>query len=461
VAWWPFEGNGLDIINGNSLTLVGNPAFVLGEVGQALSFDGSDDAAFAAPSASLNVGTGVGLTLEGWINPTDPSQLQPLLEWNDNLGNIGAHLWMSVDTAAAGDGIGDLFANLVDTSGNSHQVRTAADLLNVNTWQHIALTYDNATGQAVLYYNGVAAGQSSVGSFTPQTSFPLYFGLRPSGFFSGIRFSGAQDEISLYDRALSASEIQSIFTQGAAGKCGTSVPPPTMPPHCTPPGIAAWWPFDGNALDAISGSPLSLLGSPVFVPGEVSQALRFDGVDDSAAAAASAALDIGAARGLTIEGWINPADLSQLRPVLEWNDNKGNIGAHLWVSVDTAAPGDGIQDLFANLVDTSGNSHQIRTSAGLLQINQWQHIGITYNKVTGQAVLYHNGAAAAQANLGSFTPQTSFPLAFGLRPSGPFSGIRFFGAEDEISLYSRALGAGEIRHIFNQGAAGKCGSAGP
>src|SRR5262249_36227884 len=149
---------------------------------------------------------------------------------------------------------------------------------------------------------------------------------------------------------------------------------------------------------------------------------------DSGTAPASAALDIGAASGLTIEGWINPADLSQLRPLLEWNDNQGNIGAHLWVSVDTATPGDGIADLFANLVDTSGNSHQVRTPGGQLKVNEWQHIALTYQKATGRAILYYNGVVAAQASLGSFTPQTGFPLYFGLRPSGAFGGIRFAGA---------------------------------
>ena len=47
--------------------------------------------------------------------------------------------------------------------------------------------------------------------------------------------------------------------------------------------------------------------------------------------------------------------------------------------------------------------------------NVFQHVALTYDKTTGVAVLYRNGVVVATANLGVFTPQTSFDLYLGKR----------------------------------------------
>ena len=47
---------------------------------------------------------------------------------------------------------------------------------------------------------------------------------RTSSATSGLRFWGSMDEVSLYDRALAASEIQAIFNAGSAGKCKPTGP---------------------------------------------------------------------------------------------------------------------------------------------------------------------------------------------------------------------------------------------
>jgi hypothetical protein len=55
------------------------------------------------------------------------------------------------------------------------------------------------------------------GSFTPQTSFNFYLGARPSGYGQGTNFNGLMDEPSVYNRALSDSEIQAIYNDGIGG----------------------------------------------------------------------------------------------------------------------------------------------------------------------------------------------------------------------------------------------------
>jgi hypothetical protein len=223
-SWWAAEGNGNDSAGTNTAILQA-VAFGAGEVGQAFSFNGVSAYARVPASSNLNAGQGTGLTIEAWINPASPGDIRPVFEWNNNSGQLsgtGVQLWLSVN------GAGELHANVLDTAGNNHNLGSANGVMTANNFQHIALTYDKTTGVAVLYRNGVAMATQTMGSFTPQTSFDLYMGVRPSGSFSGLYFQGMLDEVSLYNRALTAAEIQSIYNAGAGGKCSLTPTPPSI-----------------------------------------------------------------------------------------------------------------------------------------------------------------------------------------------------------------------------------------
>jgi hypothetical protein len=220
MGWWPLDGSGADIIGNNSATLIGNPAFGAGKVNQAMLADGVDDEARMPASPTLNVGDGPGLSIEAWINPTEITVEHPIVEWN-NHSIAGAHFWISVG-GAVGTGPGSLYANLVDTDNNSHIISTEPGLITTGAWQHVAITYDKPSGQAALYLNGVLVAQRNLGTFDAQTTYDLFFGRRIAlpGFERW--FAGGMDEISLYNRALAAAEIASIYNAGSVGKCRPS-----------------------------------------------------------------------------------------------------------------------------------------------------------------------------------------------------------------------------------------------
>jgi choice-of-anchor C domain-containing protein len=212
-GWWPLQGGAGDIIGTNAGVISGLATFATGQVGDGMVFDGVNNNVRVPAEVSLNVGAGPGLTLELWAKPTDAGTLQPLLEWNNN-GAIGTYLWI----AASGNGALD--ANLIDANGVEHPMNAPLNTVVSGAWQHFALTYDRTNGIAKLYRNGVMVLQRELGSFTPQTSWDLFFGSRGS-----YRFKGIMDEVSLYSRALTAAEIESIFTAGAAGKCVSASAP--------------------------------------------------------------------------------------------------------------------------------------------------------------------------------------------------------------------------------------------
>ena len=221
VGWWAGEGNANDSTGANNGVLEGGVTFVPGEVGEAFSFNGVDADVRIPANSTLNVGTGVGLTVEAWIRPADVSRARPIVEWNSVEGAVpyGVHFWTS-EPSPFGAGPGCLYANLIDASGGgNHSFSSAGDLLTTSAFQHVALTYDKTSGVATIYLNGSAVAVQDLGSFTPQTSSDLYLGYRPAGAPAGTRYVGQEDEVSLYSRALSAAEIQAIYAAGSSGKC--------------------------------------------------------------------------------------------------------------------------------------------------------------------------------------------------------------------------------------------------
>ena len=229
VAWWPGQGNATDIIGGNNGTLVNGTSFTNGEVGSAFDLAGGQYVvANPATPSSLDVGQGSGLTFEEWINPTTVTAEELLFEYERALGTPNGSD-VGVTFAIHADSGGILFANVLDTNDVAHNFYTPPGLLVPGVWQHIALTYDKASGVGVLYINGTGVTVTNLGSFTPHTSFTNFLMGARTTFNStanpGAQYTGLLDEISVYNRALSSNEIAAIYHAGSAGKCTTPVAP--------------------------------------------------------------------------------------------------------------------------------------------------------------------------------------------------------------------------------------------
>ena len=219
VGWWPGELDGLDAVGYQNGVLENGLTFAAGEVSQAFLFNTPDADLHVLASAVLDVGVGSGFTLEVWINPSDVEQTHPLLEWND--GTFwGVHFHIAPGQPFNDNpGPGELYANIVDSGGGWHQLSSPGGTVLSNVFQHVALTYDQASGLATIYRDGQIVGQGNLGSFTPLTSRDLYLGRRVAPSGEACSFAGLMDEASIYNRALSQSEIQAIYNAGSSGKC--------------------------------------------------------------------------------------------------------------------------------------------------------------------------------------------------------------------------------------------------
>ncbi|MGC3959829.1 MAG: immunoglobulin domain-containing protein [Verrucomicrobiota bacterium] len=407
IAWWPGQSNLWDVVGGFDATLSPSqspPTYLLyttGKVDAALNLGVTSSYGVVLTGGKLNVNTNTGLTIEGWIRPTTLS-VGPLVEWNDGRSAPGAGLLIN----STGPGV--IEATLTDTNATTRTVtlRSAPYAVTNGLWQHVAFTYDKIGGWATIYVNGNLVAQTNVGVMTPNTSGDVYLGYRRFGSYSGARFNGVLDEITLYNRALAGTELQAIIASDVTGKC----PPP--PPPCVPPpaDIAAWWRGESNTVDMVAGNdavriPTNYPTVLSYQAGQFGAAFRFSGAN-FLSVPRSEGLDVGPGNGLTVEGWIYPATLSAM-PIVEWTDTN-SYGANLWMSFSR-----GPTVLEANLIDTAGGFHLIRSPVNTIRGYSWQHVAVTYDKTTGLAALYSDGNLVISTNLGFFTPRTSTELLIG------------------------------------------------
>jgi len=200
VAYWNFdEGTGTTAAdssgNGNTGTLTNGPQWATGITGKALYFDGIGDNIIVADSNSLDL-TGP-YTLSAWVNPAATfTDFRSIL-----VKNYSYYLYASV-AGYCGDG-----SPLGGFNGTRANTVCQPPLLPVNTWTHLSLTYDGST--LTLYRNGVAVASSAASEALSPTTGTLQIGASQYG----ENFQGLIDEVRIYRRALTATEIQSIYQQ--------------------------------------------------------------------------------------------------------------------------------------------------------------------------------------------------------------------------------------------------------
>ena len=98
-------------------------------------------------------------------------------------------------------------------------LETAANLVPVGQLSHVAGVINTATGVMQIYLNGQLVASRATSGAMVANSVPLTIGLSDPGLNYG--FQGLIDEPSVYGRALSQAEIQTIVNSGNSGK----VPP--------------------------------------------------------------------------------------------------------------------------------------------------------------------------------------------------------------------------------------------
>ena len=217
VAWWRAENNANDSQGTNTGTLVKGVTYTNGMVGQGFHLNGTNQYVQFADSVSLKP---TNVTVEAWVRldtevtpgASSPGQQVILFKKNTRDGNFEGYVLIKNQISGQ-----DCFTFGIASVDGYQVSANSTTMPQVGVWYHVVGTYDAGTGYSSIYVNGVQEASTYAG-------FPLDYGTRPifigtTGEAYDAPLGGTVDEVSIYNRALTAAEIQSLYNAGSAGKC--------------------------------------------------------------------------------------------------------------------------------------------------------------------------------------------------------------------------------------------------
>jgi septum site-determining protein MinD len=275
----------------------------------------------------------------------------------------------------------DLGGNLsLEISGKQDIASNVAAPSDV--WTHIAVTSDGTTVK--FYKNGLLADTKTQNSMTNSGSNSIYIGGSDS---FGTYLNAALDEIKIYNRTLSAKEINSDFLN------------PGKPAPDSPSDPVSYWGFNEGAGTVAADNSrnrnnLDLVNGPVWINGKSGKALQFDGINDYAIK--TSAIGVPGKPPFSIILWVNSKSLSnnwtQKQTVFRTSNNTSwvYITASIWQGYGTFWFDDvGLYEEGAdqNIISNSGFEMGVKNIIEISSLNKYAPIILIFAVVISFLVL--------------------------------------------------------------------------
>ncbi len=444
VGNWTFDGKDIDLSSSTREVLdsvaTGNSgdwrnhatSTVMGKIGQAITFDGVDDAVSMGAPSNLNI-TGP-ITISAWIYPRSfGGSSRGRIVDKDPAATTG--FWFSVDNSNVTSGVG--FG--VNTGSAGTQFLGVANVSTLNRWQHVTVTLDPSM-IVTIYVNGASVGSATFNAFPISNTNIFAIGGRISD--NARNFDGAIDDVRVYNRALSAEEIKRLYLMGASMKQNVSHRDGLTD------GLVGNWTFDGkdmtpNVRDSSTQGNhggLQNQNPTTTTIGKIGQGTRFDGVDDHISMGAPSNLNI--TGPITISAWVYPRSFggnSRGRIV----DKDGAATAGYLFLVDNFNVSNG----FSFMVNTTVIPDSRFSAPNAITLNAWQHVVASFNGTT--VTLYKDGVASNGAQTMNAPASGVDNFVIGGRTTD--NARNFDGTIDEVRVYNRALSADEVQRLYLMG----------
>lgn len=439
VGYWTMDGKDINWATGRITDRSGNgnPGLlsgmststspVLGKIGQAISFNGSTQGVIVANSSPLTIETG-DAAWSAWIYPL-------------NAGDSVDFEQVILDKEQGGGGFGGIYMFLKANHLCIYNGSASCGSLTIQNgkWYHVVIIKSGTT--ATPYVNGVADTPISwSGGGQPQN-----LGIGIDSATGGRFFTGSIDEVRVYNRALSASEVTKLYNAGGAKQSASLS---TLIPN----GLITYWSLNnkeinwttGRATD-ISGSgntglmiSLSTTTSPAM--GKIGQGLSFDG---------STQYIVGAQ---TVNTGLVTMSI--------WFKKSGKPASQAWIAgfQNGLSGGSWDKDFYLTTSGTvtwylfDGSSKDVAGTT-VVTDGKWHHIVGIADGTNG--VLYIDGVQDATFPVGSTYAGYTVPNIF--VGGTNLSGIALSQTVDEFRVYNRALSVTEIKQLYNAGVGSKSG----
>lgn len=433
IGWWTFDGadiSGTQVydrsVTGNTATSYGGITKNTGKLGQGLKFDGNDGYIDTLADSVFDISSPTqAFTVTAWIKENNPGARRETI----------VHKYNGAGTGYFFDSVSGKLRWGFEGPSNNYRYVDSTTSINDNRW-HFVVGVSTGQPGAKIYVDGVPEGSEIVnGTFvSADTAVTLKIGhtWNPAG---DNYFTGYIDDVRVYNRALSPSEVKQLYNTGIATVGKTPGAESYKQGQGINSGLVGWWTFDGNngTLDMSGrGNNGTISGGVIKTMGKLGQAMDFNGSTGGISVA-----------GSSITGT--------------------NVSRFAWIKLDdtdSASCGGGGR---CEIISTGSNSlfewassnfcvygYNFNTPAWVcvprtITAKKWYHVGFTYDGT--RVRIYQDGV-----DIGGNNDVPGTMAAMGTLYIGYLNTIRFFNGQiDDVRAYNRALSPTEIQQLYRMG----------
>ncbi|MFZ4398529.1 MAG: LamG-like jellyroll fold domain-containing protein [Bacteroidales bacterium] len=331
--------------------------------------------------------------------------------------------------------ISPIYGIVAHFHGGSNDIYNPLSIIDTLTWHHLVYTHNNTTSK--IYIDGILINQKDIMLNTVNTNLLIGY----TNLFNcatteynccwNTSFMGKVDDISIYNRAISQIEIDSLYHKGGW---------PLQTNLST--GLVAYYPFNGNVNDESGNGNNGVLHGATPASdrfGNTNSAYSFDGISNYIDIASNASIDIN--ENITISAWIYITDYNYSRDIV----------GKTYTPYSSVEPYSLYVNTSGNLVIFTNNSiglGSFRISNSMVPLNQWVYVAGTISNNNYR--LFINGVDAGMSSESinhNFDGTNSYSLKIGKFRTNNY----FKGKIDDIRLYNRSLSQTLIDSLYHEG----------
>ncbi len=204
-AYYMFLGNTNDATGNVASAVANGPGLTEDRFGfpdGAYNFDGSNDYILVPDTQYVDIPDDFSLGF--WIKPTgNPAANYVLLNKHLASDNYDGSWWIGITP--------DLKVTFEGSYFFDYNMIMSKSTVPLDVWTHLFFTFDDSTDEWTIYLNGIVDSTSTLSLELENTNKDLYIGARSGLAGFDNYYQGAIDEIRIYQRALSTTEVADLY----------------------------------------------------------------------------------------------------------------------------------------------------------------------------------------------------------------------------------------------------------
>ncbi len=494
-VWWKGENNAEDSYKfGYDGIAEANVGYTSGRVGKAFKFDGEYGSwvnVDSKPGTLLADPTDASLSVSFWMKTAATKSPQGSMYLIDSGAGTESKRGFYCNTVQ-----GSLYCAVRQTAA-IYKV-AASNVIPLNSWKYVTLTFDDDNDELKLYVDGalIKTGTEQQTSGTTYASAKTIIGATTTG---QLLFNGSMDEIAVWDRALSAGEIKSLYDSGATGMCSitafvcgngmieagedcddgnlidvdgcsstcqtesaicgdnvceikfesTVACPQDCGLVCPTNGLVSWWKGE-DFQDSFSSHHVIVDGDVSSIPGKVDNALYFSGDEDYLSLGQKPGTIFSDPTGssLSVSFWLRTNATKSQQGALYIIDSGAGTAARRGFYCSTN------QGKLDCAIKHANTIYQVSAN-NAIPMGAWKFVTFTFDNAKEELKLYLDGASVATGTKAALSSSAS-PVPTSVIGATNLQTLSFNGTLDEIAVWGRVLTPAEIKAIFDKDDIGMC-----